>query len=194
MLEKVYVCYHENSRELFNECGGMSDLFVTADFAEVYKWFLKCIKEGVENEYAPLLDTDKLDILGGIFNGKDGRLALYNKQDECSPLNYELVVEVVDLNKGLVSLNDEKVLRRLERMHADTEKAAKMVEAFVTQIKTDSEPYEDIGHHMIEAIINNNIDNFLISVCGWGIESLLNFAESGTEKPKVISDEDRKKN
>lgn len=194
MLKRVYVCYHENSKELFNEVGGMSNLFVTADFGEVYKWFVRCIKEGEENEYAPLLDTDKLDILGGVFYGKEGRLALYNKQDESSPYNYELVVEVVDLNKGLVSLTDEKIIKRLERMQVDTEKSAKMVEAFVTQIKTDGEPYEDIGHHMIEAIINNNIDNFLIAVCGWGIESLLNFAEYGSEEPKGISNENRKEN
>ena len=54
MLKKIYVCYHENSRELAADCGSMSDLLVTTKPQDAFRWVYDSIVKGEENEYCPI--------------------------------------------------------------------------------------------------------------------------------------------
>ena len=48
MLKRIYVCYHENSRELAADCGSMSDLLVTTKPQDAFRWVYDSIEKTFE--------------------------------------------------------------------------------------------------------------------------------------------------
>ena len=46
MLKRIYVCYHENSRELAADCGSMSDLLVATKPQDAFRWVYDSIEKG----------------------------------------------------------------------------------------------------------------------------------------------------
>ena len=83
------------------------------------------------------------------------------------------------------SLADESTRKKLQSLMADTQKAEAFAKAFFDEIASDSESYDNIGHQMASAILNNNIEELLVSVSGWGSKSLLNIAEYGVADPEA---------
>ncbi len=81
---------------------------------------------------------------------------------------------------------DEATRKRLMSVMADTEKAEAFAKAFFDEINSDDDSYVDIGFHMARAILDNNIEAFLVAVSGWSSKSLLNIAEYGTANPKEV--------
>ena len=81
-------------------------------------------------------------------------------------------------------LADESTRKKLQSLMADTQKAEAFAKAFFDEIASDSESYDNIGHQMARAILNNNIEELLVSVSGWGSKSLLNIAEYGVADPE----------
>ena len=67
---------------------------------------------------------------------------------------------------------------------SDAEKAEKLGEAFVEQIASDDEKKQRIGYYFAKAILDDNVEDLLVAVCGWTSESLLNIAEFGTAYPE----------
>ena len=80
-------------------------------------------------------------------------------------------------------LADESTRKRLQSIMSDTGKAEAFAKAFFDEIASDSESYDNIGHQMARAILNNNIEELLVSVSGWGSKSLLNIVEYGVADP-----------
>lgn len=80
-------------------------------------------------------------------------------------------------------LADESTRKKLQSFMADSEKAEAFAKAFFDEIASDSENYDDIGLHMARAILNNNVEELLVSVSGWSSKSLLNIAEYGVADP-----------
>lgn len=78
MLKRIYVCYHENSKDLADDCGAMSDLLVTSKPQDVFRWIYDSIASGEENEYCPIDQDEKDAIYESIIRGTDGLLTLYN--------------------------------------------------------------------------------------------------------------------
>lgn len=80
---------------------------------------------------------------------------------------------------------DESTRKRLQSIMSDTGKAEAFAKAFFDEIASDSESYDNIGYQMVRAILNNNIEELLVSVSGWGSKSLLNIAEYGVADPEA---------
>ena len=53
------------------------------------------------------------------------------------------------------------------------EKCDFFVSTFLKELESDDERYSKKGHYMLKAIKENNLEDFLIAVCGWSPESLL---------------------
>lgn len=83
-------------------------------------------------------------------------------------------------------LADEATRKRLQAVMEDTEKAEAFAKAFFDAITSDDEAYDDIGFHMASAILNNNVEEFMVAVSGWDSKSLLNIAEYGTAEPEEV--------
>ncbi len=99
MPTKIYVCYHENSIELARDCGAMSDLMVTSCLEDALRWLINSIETGEENEYCTLVDEEAFDGVKNLIKGKDLSLYLYNKGDENSDWNYEIVIKQFEYSK-----------------------------------------------------------------------------------------------
>lgn len=74
---------------------------------------------------------------------------------------------------------DSETRKRLVGVMENSAKAEAFAEAFFKEISTDDEPHERCGFHMARAILDNNIEEFLVAVTGWTSKSLLNIAEHG---------------
>ena len=73
---------------------------------------------------------------------------------------------------------NEQTKEQLRAVLEDEEKTAAFAQKILETIDTDDESYEDIGNSVIHALLNNDADGFLIALCGWSAESLLNLMET----------------
>lgn len=184
MLKRIYVCYHENSTELAADCGSMSDLLVTSKPQEAFRWVYDSITKGEENEYCPVDQDEKDAIYESIIRGTDGLLTLYNKGDEASSWNYDIIVKQYTLDLGDITVVNEELVPHIQHLQDNPEKAEKFVSTLIEQIKSDEDPRETRGYNMARALLENSLDGFLIALCGWGTKSLLNIAEFGSAHPE----------
>ena len=73
---------------------------------------------------------------------------------------------------------NEHTKEQLRDVLEDEEKTAAFAKKILETTDTDDESYEDIGNSVIHALLNNDADGFLIALCGWSVESLLNLMET----------------
>lgn len=184
MLKRIYVCYHENSKELADDCGAMSDLLVTSKPQDAFRWIYDSIANGAENEYCPIDQDEKDAIFESLIRGTDGLLTLYNKGDDASPWHYDIVIKQYSLDLGDITSVNEELVPRIHQLMENPDKAEKFVSTLIEQIRTDEDPRETRGFCMARALLENSLDSFLIALCGWGTKSLLNIAEFGTANPE----------
>ena len=184
MLKRIYVCYHENSKELADDCGAMSDLLVTSRPQDAFRWVYDSITNGEADEYCPIDQDEKDAIYESIIRGTDGVLTLYNKGDESSNWYYDIIVKQYTLDLGDITVVNEELVPRIQQMLDNPEKADKFVSTLIEQIKSDEDPRETRGYNMARALLENSLDSFLIALCGWGTKSLLNIAEFGSAHPE----------
>lgn len=64
---------------------------------------------------------------------------------------------------------------KLKDLLDDGEKTALFAEKIMEMICTDDESFEDIGEGIIHALLNDNADDLLISICGWSAKSIIEF-------------------
>lgn len=83
-------------------------------------------------------------------------------------------------------LADAATRERLKAVMADPKKAEAFAQAFFNELASDDESPSDCGFHMAKAILDNNIEAFLVAVVGWSSKSLLNIAEYGTADPGEV--------
>lgn len=81
----------------------------------------------------------------------------------------------------------EETRERLIAVMNDSTKAEAFARAFCDQFKSDGDSYESIGFHMARALLNNNIEEFLVAVVGWTSRSLLNIAETGSAELQGVN-------
>lgn len=87
---------------------------------------------------------------------------------------------------------DSCLNRRILSVIDNKEKTEAFKKAFTHEIESDDEPDWRAGYYMLKAVLDNNIDDFLIAVCGWSAESLLNIAESGSAHPDTLNRDNTK--
>ncbi len=72
----------------------------------------------------------------------------------------------------------EELSKRSTEVLCDSELAAKLGNVVREETASDDACDFDVGHHLAKAILDNNVDDVLIAICGWSIETLLNKASS----------------
>lgn len=87
-------------------------------------------------------------------------------------------------------LADEETCKRLIAVMNDSEKAEAFARAFCEQFEADGEAYASMGFHMARAMLNNNIEEFLVAIVGWTSKSLLNIAEKGSTEPQEVKSDE----
>ena len=97
--------------------------------------------------------------------------------------NNETVVECeyCGAQQTLPKLDDE-TRQRLQKVMEDPIKCSAFALNFYGQIDSDDENPSSVGFHMARAILNNNIEDFLIAVVGCSSKSLLDLVFSSTDK------------
>ncbi len=85
----------------------------------------------------------------------------------------------IDVSK----MTDQKTKTKLETVMNDSEKTEAFADALCHEMLTDGERRDKMGHYMAKAIVENNVEDLLIAICGWSSTSLLNIAETGSPYP-----------
>ena len=79
--------------------------------------------------------------------------------------------------------NLERYIKNILKAEDSDEKCDSFVSTFLEEVDSDDESYSKKGYYMLKAIQENNLEDFLIAVCGWSAESLL-------KKSYLIPDDD----
>lgn len=61
----------------------------------------------------------------------------------------------------------------LKSIQLSAEKSDMFGREIIEQIQTDDESMEKIGYYTIQAILDGSINDLLIAICGWSVESLI---------------------
>ena len=56
--EYIFVCYEENSVELYNDAGNVSNMYVTTDPAQAKKWAELSLENAAPNSFYPVDDDE----------------------------------------------------------------------------------------------------------------------------------------
>ena len=48
-----------------------------------------------------------------------------------------------------------------------------LADAFFDSVNTDNEPYRKIGFYLLKAFLEDDVNNAMIALCGWSLESLM---------------------
>ena len=99
----------------------------------------------------------------------------------------QLIKELHTIGDALNARNEKSIVPtgrlteeqriRLEAILADGEKSETLANCILEQIRTDDEPPRKVGHYFVKAVLDQNIDDLMIAICGWSVESLLDMAE-----------------
>ena len=95
----VYVCYEENSAELYNEAGGLNHMFVTADVKQALDWAKRSFSSAEGNNYLPISDDEMSQFLADVGKEQFASVWVYRNQDENAKENYGICVDSFDLSK-----------------------------------------------------------------------------------------------
>lgn len=181
MLKKIFICYHEHSRELAADCGAMSNFLITSKILDVLQWVYNSIAEGEENGYYPIIQDKKDALYVSILYGEEGLLTLYNKGDEASSLNWNIVVKQYDLDLDDTIIVNEQLIPRIQQLMDNPKKAEKFIHTLIEQIKFHEDSGVNRGYIMAKALLENSLDGFLVALCGLGMKNLLDIVEFRTE-------------
>ena len=99
----------------------------------------------------------------------------------------QLIKELHKIGDALNSRNEKSIAPsrtlteeqriRLQAIMEDEEKSEAVANCLLEQIRTDDEPPRKVGHYFVKAVLDQNIDDLMIAICGWSVNSLLDMAE-----------------
>ena len=96
----IYVCYEENSTELYNDAGNLNHMFVTADVAQALDWTKHSLSNAEANNYLPITDDEMKQFISNIGREQYSSVWVYHNQDENAKENYGICVDSFDLSKS----------------------------------------------------------------------------------------------
>ena len=71
LLKFIFVCYEENSVELYNDAGNVSNMYVTTDPAQANKWSELSLKNAAANSFYPVDDDEAENMFNAIGASPD---------------------------------------------------------------------------------------------------------------------------
>ena len=96
----IYVCYEENSTELYNDAGNINHMFVTADVAQALDWAKRSLSIAKTNNYLPITDGEMKQFISEIGREQYASVWVYRNQDENAKENYGICVDCFELSKS----------------------------------------------------------------------------------------------
>lgn len=159
------------------EMPAVSDMVTECGFAEVQTWINEQLRKAEEEEYCLLDGYEKVDFIGKLLTGQGCEMTVYNKGDECSPYFYSLIVRVFPISPGIFPKASKETIGKLTEFLKDTDKAEAFAEVLQREMQSDTENPCRMGHYMAKAIIEDNIEDFLVAICGWTSKTLVQFTE-----------------
>ena len=99
-ISVVYVCYEENSADLFDEAGAINHMVVTVDVDQVLSWAKRALSKAEENNYLPVDEGELKQFLDGAGKEQYASVWVYRNQDEFAKESYGICVDRFDLAKS----------------------------------------------------------------------------------------------
>lgn len=65
-----------------------------------------------------------------------------------------------------------------------------LAEAFFDSVNTDAEPYGRIGFYLLRAFLEDDVNDAMIALCGWSLESLMVKAKIFPDTEHIFYDGD----
>lgn len=98
-VQTIYVCYHENSRSIAMDAGGVSDLTVKQSIEEVYKWAKTAVDQAEDDGFVPVCECEATEFFSEVLESQKITLPVYKNGDEDAEDHYVITVELFSLGK-----------------------------------------------------------------------------------------------
>ena len=95
----IFVCYEENSVELYNDAGNISNMYVTTDPAQAKKWAELSLANASENSFYPVDDDEAENMFNAIGKEDYACTWVYKNKKESSGENYGICVNMYPFSK-----------------------------------------------------------------------------------------------
>lgn len=98
-IDKIFVCYEENSAALYAEAGNINKVFVTHDIELAREWARRSAKCAEDNGYRPIASMDfdeSMDKIGDSF----ASMWVYLGKKENARENYGICVDAYSLSQS----------------------------------------------------------------------------------------------
>ncbi len=92
-VDFIFVCYEENSVELYNDAGNISNMYVTADPEKAKRWAELSLENAKKNDFGAVDDGEVDEMLGSIGTEDYACVWVYKKKNENSKENYGICVD-----------------------------------------------------------------------------------------------------
>ena len=124
-------------------------------------------KDMLPEVLVPLILEDEAELLEYAYN-------YYHKIHDCNTDYNSTLDAVIDQTaKWFTDNHLNPTKKKLYGIMSDTDLCGRFAEYFFDQINTDDEPLFKIGYYLCKAYAERDIEQLLISICGWSMDSLL---------------------
>ena len=114
----------------------------------------------------PLTLENEIDLLEYAYN-------FYHKIHDCN-IDYNSTLDaVIDQTAEWIQQQNSSIQNRLFRIMANPQMCSRFAEHLFDQINTDDESLEKIGFYLCKAYTEGDLNQLLVSICGWSMDSLL---------------------
>lgn len=97
--QTVYVCYHENSRSIAMDAGGVSDLTVKQSIEEVYKWAKAAVDQAEDDGFVSVCECEVTEFFSNLLESQKSTLPVYKNGNEDAEDHYVITIERFTLGK-----------------------------------------------------------------------------------------------
>lgn len=97
--QTVYVCYHENSRSIAMDAGGVSDLTVKQSIEEVYKWAKAAVDQAEDDGFVSVCECEATEFFAELLESQKSTLPVYKNGNEDAEDHYVITIERFSLGK-----------------------------------------------------------------------------------------------
>lgn len=97
--ECIFVCYEENSVELYNDAGNVSNMYVTTDPAQAKKWAELSLENAAANSFYPVDDDETENMFNTIGTEDYACTWVYKNKNESARENYGICVNMYPFYK-----------------------------------------------------------------------------------------------
>ena len=97
--EYIFVCYEENSVELYNDAGNVSNMYVTTDPVQAKKWAELSLEKAAANSFYPIDDDEVENMFNAVGKEDYACTWVYKNKKESSGENYGICVNMYPFSK-----------------------------------------------------------------------------------------------